>query len=133
MEWPDYFPSGCPSTNAVPATGQVWRLVLNSPPTADDFIPHKLLFPERDWNEAECKACGLSIYRDARDASRARNRVPALRAHRIASGNLVESDGVMLPTPSHASQSHETWWVPQAVEPWRSFAVITEPEAETTP
>lgn len=36
-EWPKHFPPGCPPTDARPVNEDVYRLVVNDPPTAEDM------------------------------------------------------------------------------------------------
>lgn len=126
MNWPAYFPPDCPGSESVPADGRVWRLVRSKPPNPDDFRPHKIMRPAKDWGERECEACGLSIHRDASDSTKLRQRVPAFRRHLLASANLTAANGLTLPTPSDLFPSHETWWVPQSIEPWTLFTVSDE-------
>jgi hypothetical protein len=127
MSWPKHFPSGCPGQEAAPATGVVWRLVKSTTPTAEDFVSHYEAKPGKDWGGKDCEACGLSVHRDPADAAALRA-LPLFRNHRVASGTLTSSHGVMSPTPSRKSASHETWWVPQGVEVSSIFAVPVETE-----
>lgn len=36
MCWPDFFPVGCPDSDTPVAQGEVFRLVDNDPPSADE-------------------------------------------------------------------------------------------------
>ena len=123
FSWPDYFPDDCPPQDSEPASGEVYRLVKSNPPTEDDFEDYVNLYPERDFRERECRACGLSVFRDVEDASNLRDRVPAMRGHLVARGKLNSELGRMKHTPGRR-QSHFTWWVPVGVECHRFFSVF---------
>lgn len=121
--WPDHFPDGCPPDDAGPATGLVYRLVRNAAPAADDFRSHAEDQPERDWGDAHCKACGLSIFRDLTEAVKTTRRIPALRGSVPASAELDGGPGVILHTPSRAADSHHTWWLPDGESVQQLFKV----------
>jgi hypothetical protein len=134
MKWPAHYPPGCPGPDAVPATGQVWRLVRSSPPDRSDWLSFRELHPgrRRETDGGECKTCGLSVHRDPADSVRLKQRIPAYREHVLASANLTPAHGVTSPTPSKlAGASHETWWVPLVVEPWTLFVISAEVGDET--
>jgi len=129
MAWPAYFPPDCPTSDAVPADGQVWRLVRTSSPDPDDFLSLKEMHPatRRTSERLECQSCGLSVQRDPADCVRLKQRVRGYRDHLVASANLTSAHGFTLPTPSKlGGLSHTTWWVPRLVEPWTFFIVSTE-------
>src|SRR3954464_8152343 len=94
MTWADHFPPDCPGSDAVPAEGQVWRLVRSAPPREADFKSNKLQQPRKDWGDQECEACGLSVYRTEGDAARVRELTPAFRKRLVASGTLTANHGV---------------------------------------
>jgi hypothetical protein len=129
MAWPAYFPPDCPTSGAVPADGRVWRLVRTSSPDRDDFRSQKEMHPatRRKPEKLECQSCGLSVQRDPSDCIRLKTRVPGYSDYFLASADLTSEHGFTLSTPSKiGGASHETWWVPQRVEPWTFFVVSTE-------
>jgi len=123
MQWPNYFPSGCPYEDSFLAAGAVYRLINKKAPEERDFLSYRLLYPDKVFNVPECIACGLSIYTDVEDIERLKRRVPATRNKRVTVGILHESLGKMKPT-GHDEASHHTWWVPLGSQPWLLFSVI---------
>ncbi len=121
--WPSHFPAACPPIEARPAEMNVFRMVASSPPTKEDFMSH--VDANKPYNSAEqCRACGLSVYTDLKDAKTARKRFKPLRGLLIARGSITSNDGVVLQTSTPAS--HYTWWVKTST-PEASFSEI-EPE-----
>jgi hypothetical protein len=126
MGWPKHFPSGCPNSDAASASGVVYRLVTNDPPTADDFLSYWTMFPGTEWGERKCKACGLSVFSNRDDAIKLLQ-LPKFQNCRVAASSvLTDAHGVTNPTPNHLSPSHVTWWVPLGVEVQPLFAVLAE-------
>lgn len=124
--WSEHFPSNCPPENAESAFGEVYRLINHNLPSPDDF---------RSWREenrnkqcpegvTECQACGLSVYTNKADADRVIRRIPRFKRAKPALGLLTAELGVILHTPSRASQSHHTWWTPVDAEPWTVFQIV---------
>jgi hypothetical protein len=124
MNWPDYFPEDCPPDFAEDANLEAYRLVDQDPPSEDDFIPHKLLYPDRRYPD-ECKACGLSVFTEINDFIELQRRVPALRGSLISVGNLTPEMGKILPTP-YRGNSHHSWWIPDGMLVAKSFNVVSK-------
>ena len=138
MQWPEWFPPGCPPADANHASGTFYRLVGNDPPAPDDFTPGFLLFPGRNF----CKrpqpthgvsrlfmACGLTVFRAKEDATRMKEIVPRLRNKFLAGGELMPDLGKIKHTPHHEGCSHHCWWVPNGMDPTHRFTVIDEEPA----
>lgn len=123
MKWPNDFPEGCPPGDAQLADGTVYRVVMNNPPTYEDFFSYKVINPHMDYGARDCQARGLSVYRVAADANQTRRRVPALRSGMVAEGNLDAEMGVIKDAPMNGN-SHITWWVPEEVQPQSMFVVV---------
>jgi hypothetical protein len=123
FSWPAYFSDDCPPQDSQPASGEVYRLVKNDPPKEDDFLTHKELFPEKDFGDQECQACGVSVSRDADDIPVLKRRVPGLRERMLARGILDSSLGKIKSTPGPV-RSHHTWWVPVGVQRHACFSVV---------
>ncbi len=78
--WPNYFPEDCPPPNARHEEISVYRLVDNNPPTKEDFIPNKLLYPHINYTEETlCLACGISVDKTLEGIKRTRKRFRALK------------------------------------------------------
>ena len=129
MQWPDYFPDGCPPQDAQPATGEVYRLVKKNPPESKDFIPTRKKQPSKDFGEKECEACGLSVLRNVEDAVRVKSRAPGMKKRLVAKGTLNPHLGRIKRTPSKKfGQVHHTWWAPTDIQPWSVFRIIEIPQ-----
>ena len=123
--WPEYFPEQCPPPNARRENVQVYRLVGNSPTTAEDFQPTIVEFPHREFTSHQiCMACGVSVFRELSDALKIRASYKGLRQKKIAFGSISESDGLVLQT---GKPTHITWWL-QTSTPHLNFKECAENE-----
>ena len=71
----DELPPGCPPegqglTKEITTETICYRLVRNDPPTDEDFRSQRTLEPNRDFGVSECRAKGLSVFRQPGDAVR---------------------------------------------------------------
>lgn len=106
----EHLPVDCPPREAEDKPLEnVYRLCINNPPKASDFLSHVELnktFPP----EKTCMAAGLSIYTELSDAEKSKKRIPAYRKKGyIACGNIIKGVGRVLSTPTQGN-SHHTWW-----------------------
>ncbi len=131
MTWPDHFPDGCPPAEAVPASGEFYRLVDHDPVEEVDFWSHRelsdagLIGTQRWTEEMECRAVACSVFQDKDDAVSAQGMSGRMRKKRIAMGD-VSGDGVLLATPSsRTGSSHHSWWRNVGDVAWRTFSVLT--------
>lgn len=128
MQWKTSLPNSCPPEDADFCHGSVYRLIAGTKPNYKDF---------ESWREknngktcpvtvSECQACGVSVYRHKDDILSLINRIPNFRKNKpsIAEGNLRESDGKILPTPTKNEVSHCTWWLNSEIDPSDNFIVI---------
>jgi|ERR1017187_3977984 hypothetical protein len=104
-------PPQCPPNDAIPCTGEIFRLVSTVPATTDDFISHFNRYPGKQWLD-ECEASGLSISLSFEAASRLRKRFKKL-PQEIAVASLQPAVGVMKQT--HSAE-HHTWWPEDGVD-----------------
>lgn len=124
FEHSEYFPTDCPPDDAIEVnTERVLRLVRNTPPTIDDFVPLVIEQAGRNFGNRLCQACGLSIYKELEDVHRLQRRVAAHRDKPIAVGDLVPEMGATRPTPTRREHSHITWWLYRGVDPSPGFVV----------
>ena len=126
MDWPAHYPENCPPRDARPAGGLAYRLT-HDPVELEDFLSLRERKPEIRLPDPiqECRASGLSVFRDIEDARRLRRRVPHFRnkQNAIAVGQLSPEFGLMKAT---YSRSHCTWWVPNGVDRTSPFTILEE-------
>lgn len=128
--WPDGFPLGCPPPDAVPAAGDVYRIVTTDPPSLNDFRPWRAENPLRPGEKDSVRAWGTSVFDDVGDAASViagkRKRVPGVSTWRVALGTLRAEFGRMSSPsgPGAKHPSHRDWWIPKGVDPSWAFAVI---------
>ena len=126
MRWPKFYPDNCPPGKAELASGEVYRMTNRRNPKERDFKSYREIHEsDAEFNQRECIACGVSVYRNPEDISRMRlrlqKRVPKLRKRKfIAKGVLDPSLGKIQPTGEH-EKSHHTWWIPVGVQAWTVF------------
>lgn len=103
-------PQPCPPDSAVSVTGLYFRAVLSNPPAATDFASWFTLKPER-WNPHDrCKAAGLSMFSNLRDAQKLVKTLPQFKGKKLAALRIAPPNGVVQQTPSQTSRYHCTWW-----------------------
>lgn len=127
-----HFPPNCPPESADDASGIVYRLVSNQPPTPEDFSTHaeRRAAPNAD----PCDRCGLSVYRVQQDAINqyrlivSRHGVNGTRIGKLVARLALESrHGRLMPTPNkHLRDSHHTWWPFSGTDRLSSFEEIVE-------
>lgn len=124
--WQEHFPQGCPPDDAKSLKCEAYRIVYNNPPTVEDFICYKLLYPTRNFTSA-CLACGLSLFTELDDLVKISKNIPAIKRKKkfFARGRLTEETGVILPTNKDKhTNSHMTWWIYEGQEVHNFFTVI---------
>lgn len=130
LEFPKFYPPNCPEEGFEPASGTVYRLVLNNPVQAEDFespFEEKSQRFKNKPNKIKCRSCGLSVHTNPQDSETLKKWVGKLRNAQIAKGELNTTLGVIKYTPSTKSgESHVSWWVPVGAEPWAVFEVVEE-------
>ncbi len=124
MIFPKTWAANCPPTDAIDADGLVFRVVNNNPPVAGDFATH---FETGRLPQAPaCLRCGLSVFRDHRDAVHLRKLFPKIGGL-VAVGDLKPLHGKTKLT-SGQQPTHTTWWVYENVDRCQPFSVIPEDE-----
>lgn len=132
LKWPSNFPSACPPADAVPAVGEVYRVVASDPPTADDFRHWVDEFPDRPIRGDVNDAHAMSVYRDRDEGfNQAEYLVsvsPRLRGGGLAVGKLSHELGKTKLTPSlkgrNKKYTHTSWWAPLGAVCHPRFKVI---------
>ncbi len=105
--FPQSFPPGCPPADATDASGVVFRLATDNPPTETDLASHAEL--GKLPNAPPCLRAGLSVLRTRDDATHMSRLFPFLGSF-LASGELGPHHGKTKLTPSRAASTHTTWW-----------------------
>lgn len=139
FQWPSHVPNECPPDSAEVPNGVVFRTVANNPPKPSDFLAYIEEHPDGVYAvmphpihgvSSRFRASGVSVSRDYAHATKLaigqRDRIPALRNAKIASGELTAAMGAVKATPSKANPSHVTWWIPLGVNPCDAFIVVNE-------
>ena len=121
-KFPSNWPENCPPSDAVDASGIVFRIVKYSPPMADDFATH--YETGRLPKAPPCLRCGLSVFREKHDAVHQRELMPRL-GKLIAEANLRPEHGKTKLT-SGMRPTHTTWWPHEEVDRAALFNVVVE-------
>ena len=122
MKFPDTWPANCPPADADDAQGDVFRLVKHNPPLADDTASH--METGKLPTAPACLRCGLSVFREMRDAVHQRQLLPKLGRF-IAQAELVAEHGKTELTKG-TQPTHTTWWAYEGVNRHRLFSVVQE-------
>lgn len=116
MIYREPLPDDCPPDEAeeINAPRFVYRLVSNVPPSSDDFKSQRLEKPRARFNVSECRARGVSVFANIRDAERQtrRQNLKHLAPCRVT---LTAGAGRIQQTGGH---SHHTWW------PYESYDIL---------
>ncbi|WP_241595609.1 hypothetical protein [Rosenbergiella epipactidis] len=119
--WPDDFPPDVPPDYATPADGIAFRLVVNDPPVAKDFVGHNQEPHKKQGRKLKANDFGTSMYRDCEQAKVCRDFHVALRSKKIAEGELQNFHGsTSLPN----SKTHFEAWLRLQTGIETSFKVI---------
>jgi hypothetical protein len=105
-------PLRCPPEDAAnQAIDPAFYFCYGFPPTEADFVPLATRGAARPYRnaEAQCHACGISIFRDIRDAHSLRA-VPKFRAMILVAISITPDDGVVKHTANVDHPSHHTFW-----------------------
>ena len=114
-DWAEELPSDCPPDSAVPPQGEpYYRLAMSHPPTMEDFLSYRQLFPGRRFRTTECRARSCSVFSDI-DSCAALSKLPAHRRKVVISVNLGPESGVVESTGR--DRSHYSWWRSDGFDP----------------
>jgi hypothetical protein len=122
MKFPDTWPADCPPADADDAHGQVYRLVKHDPPLAEDTASHQET--GRLPHAPACLRCGLSVFREIRDAVHQRQLLPKLGGY-VARATLLAEHGKTKLTKG-VQPTHTTWWACDGVNRHGLFSVVRE-------
>ena len=108
INWTEILPDNCPPNDAVqPNNNEFYRLVNTNPPSFDDFLSSRQVWPNKYFSKSECVVRSISIF------SRIENiyRIKKMLTHKdkfIAKIVLQNKDGVIKQTC--ADHDHYSWW-----------------------
>lgn len=119
--FPDYFPEGCPPAEATSENIVLYRLCKGLLPAEGDFLSFFEKNPDK--YKGNVLAYGLSVFPNAEDCQKAKDKSPRLRKEcsGIAFGQVTEDKGKILRTPNKSNPTHITWWMYKDVKPLSFF------------
>ena len=120
--FPPEWPTDCPPSDAVDAAGEVFRIVKHATPQPEDFASHRET--GRLLKAPACLRCGLSVFREIRDAVHQRQLIPKL-GNFIAQARLQTEHGKTKLTVGK-QPTHTTWWTYEGVPRASLFSVLSE-------
>ena len=122
VTFPKTWPTACPPQDAVNADGEVYRIVDHDPPVSADLASH--FETGRLPRASPCLRCGVSVFREPRDAEHQRSLMPKL-GRWISKGALHIDHGKTKLTAGH-QPTHTTWWAYEGVNRAGLFTIVRE-------
>ena len=105
----------CPNLDKIDES-YVYRLIKDSVPNNDDFIPSYYFSKRKYWKaEDDCKAKGLSLFEDIKDVGHLLNNIPNQK-HKYKSiykSMLNNDSGEIYKTPAKQRPTHRTFYANQ--------------------
>lgn len=124
MDFATHFPENCPPGRALPADGEIFRLIKRVPASASDFVSRYARSPNgRHPERLACEAYGLTVFLTENDARAAQEISPCSKMRLIAKARVTPDWGVLDATPGQAP-GHYTWWVPSGKVPETIFETV---------
>jgi hypothetical protein len=125
QRFPDWFPKGCPPSDAEDATGTIYRFVRSANPIQPDEFKSYHETGEVP-NGPACERCGLSVFRKIEELRRMLrhlwNKYPGRTyGPHVVKRELTASDGKIKQTRGHG---HHTWWTYDGVPRHASFEFV---------
>lgn len=117
MRFPDYFPEGCPPSEAISKEVEVFRMCKSNVIEHSDFLSFYELGKNINGN---VNGYGISVICDSGQAHTL-SQMPAHRQEYLAKGSTKSDCGVILETPSRNISSHITWWLYEGATPEKYF------------
>ena len=122
--FPKWFVPGCPPSDAVDASGTIFRFVASVPSVPAEYLSYHET-GERP-NAPACQRCGLSVFRKVEDVRRLlrhlwKNYPGKSYGPHIVKRELSPDDGRIKAT---GSPGHQTWWAYEGVERHISFEFV---------
>jgi len=120
---------GCPEKylkENVDKDGFYFRITKNNPPENADFIPHYIsqervhILMKKNYEKKNdyrhlCLMCGLSLFRNEREAILLMKRYPKLGRY-LFKGYIKIEYGVLKASPNRERPSHHTWYPFEGVD-----------------
>lgn len=121
MDFPAYFPQGCPPSDAQEKELIAYRLCKSNPVVISDFYSYYQL--RLDFNGVN--GYGVSLFTDLNEAITLK-KMPAHKNEMLAKGVTSHLCGLMKETPTRRFSSHITWWLYEDARPENYFQVMEE-------
>jgi len=122
LHFPTEWLTDCPPHDAVDAAGEVFRIVKHEPPKEEDLASHHET--GRLPKAPACLRCGLSVFREIREAVHQRQLIPKLGSL-IAQAQLQAEHGKTKLTEGK-QPTHTTWWAYEGINRASLFSVVRE-------
>src|ERR1700677_3297072 len=122
----------CPPAEAKPADRVVFRGIKKLPLGDKDFLSH-VENKTNGYDASDCEHWGLSVWLTEEAAEHGRRLIRHMRKWHLAKGNIAESEGVFLNTPSNNQEEHYTFWKCLDASVTNKFAIALYPLPEEQP
>jgi hypothetical protein len=118
-KFPDYFPIGCPPSDAISQEIYVYRYLTGEEITENDFASYYLM--DKDKYKNNINAYGLSVEINL-DKMKKGLKLPDIRRRfkSIAGGKTYHYTGVIKNT---YRPYHYTWWLYEGIKPHEYFEI----------
>lgn len=130
VEYHPNFPPACPPSDALPASGEIFRGIRTPPVTSADFLSHVEL-QMKNCDSSNCEHWGLSVWVSRAAVVNARKVFKYMRRWHIAVGTVDADDGVIKPTPNEKNNEHHTFWKAFGNDISDRFTIAFEPEVSS--
>lgn len=123
LEFPKYFPPGCPPNDSSNEELEVYRYCINSDIVlADDFISYYQSNPNKYKNVII--AYGLSVLLNREECEKGL-KLPGIKKKfkGFSKGATYKDKGMIKRTPTNSIKSHCTWWIYESAQPENYFVI----------
>ncbi|MGL6014660.1 MAG: hypothetical protein ACRCZU_01000 [Selenomonadaceae bacterium] len=108
MEWYEDLPKCCPPADTIEADAiPLYRLVKSVPPTDNDFVSLRKMWPSQSFRTDECTARSLSTLNSEEEA-KCIIKLPTHSDEQIIEMSLQSTDGKIKRTLKR--DGHYSWW-----------------------
>lgn len=117
MTFPATWPENCPPPDAADASGEVFRIVNDDPPSVDDLKSYAELGLLPD--ASPCRRAAISVYQSRSQACHRLQMSPRL-GRGVAAATLAPTHGRMKLTDERSG--HIAWWAPEGLDRAQLFS-----------
>lgn len=125
-KYPDFFPIGCPPSDAVSDEKNVYRLIKTDKIDKSDFLSFMEEGKDARHPSFPFIEYGISVNTDFEELKKYWRGSPALKKmfNNIASGTTCKNSGVIKATPTRNQLHHHTWWLCEGASPEKFFKKV---------